>query len=51
MVRNYTYYLIVAVVGIILTFYFYATQINKPMFALEVDPTKILQISLEYNIE
>ena len=40
MVRNHTYYLIVAVVGIILTFYFYATQINKPMFALEVDPTK-----------
>ena len=40
MVRNYTYYLIVAVVGIILTFYFYATQINKPMFGLEVDPTK-----------
>jgi hypothetical protein len=38
--RSYLYYLIVVVVGIILTFYFYTTQINKPMFALEVDPTK-----------
>ena len=38
--RNYLYYLIVVVVGIILTLYFYTTQINKPMFALEVDPTK-----------
>jgi hypothetical protein len=27
-------------VKIILTFYFYATQIVKPMFALELDPTK-----------
>lgn len=38
--RSYLYYLIVVAVGIILTFYFYTTQINKPMFALEVDPTK-----------
>jgi hypothetical protein len=38
--RSYLYYLIVVAVGIILTFYFYATQIVKPMFALEVDPTK-----------
>ena len=38
--RNYLYYLIVVVVGIILTLYFYTNQINKPLFALEVDPTK-----------
>ena len=29
-----------AVAIILFTFYFYTTQINKPLFALEVDPTK-----------
>jgi hypothetical protein len=38
--RRYLYYLIIAVVGILSTFYFYTTQINKPTFPLEVDPTK-----------
>jgi hypothetical protein len=34
------YYLIIAVAGILFTFYFYSTQLNKSTFALEVDPTK-----------
>jgi hypothetical protein len=34
------YYLIIAVAGILFTFYFYSTHINKSTFALEVDPTK-----------
>ena len=34
------YYLIIAVVGILFTFYFYSTHLNKSTFALEVDPTK-----------
>jgi len=38
--KRYVYYLIIAVIGVIFTFYFYATQINKPTFGLEVDPTK-----------
>ena len=38
--RRYTYYAIMAVAIILFTFYFYTTQINKPLFALEVDPTK-----------
>lgn len=38
--RRYTYYAIIAVAIILFTFYFYTTQINKPLFALEVDPTK-----------
>ena len=38
--RHYLYYLIIVVVGILLTFYFYVTQINKSIFGLEVDPTK-----------
>ena len=38
--RRYTYYAIMAVAIILFTFYFYSTQINKPLFALEVDPTK-----------
>jgi hypothetical protein len=29
-----------AIAIIFFTFYFYTTQINKPLFALEVDPTK-----------
>lgn len=38
--RRYTYHVIIVVAVILFTFYFYATQINKPLFALEVDPTK-----------
>ena len=38
--RRHVYYLIIAVAGILFSFYFYDSQINKPMFALEVDPTK-----------
>ena len=38
--RRYIYYAIMAVAIILFTFYFYTTQINKPLFALEVDPTK-----------
>jgi hypothetical protein len=38
--RRYTYYAIMAIAIIFFTFYFYTTQINKPLFALEVDPTK-----------
>jgi hypothetical protein len=38
--KRYLYYLIIAVIGVIFAFYLYATQINKPTFGLEVDPTK-----------
>jgi hypothetical protein len=34
------YILIIAVAGILFSFYFYSTQLNKSTFALEVDPTK-----------
>jgi hypothetical protein len=34
------YYLIIAVAGILFSFYFYSTHLNKSTFALEVDPTK-----------
>jgi hypothetical protein len=38
--RHYIYYVTIVVAVILVSFYFYTTQINKPMFALEVDPTK-----------
>jgi hypothetical protein len=38
--RRYIYYAIIVVAVILFSFYFYTTQINKPLFALEVDPTK-----------
>jgi hypothetical protein len=38
--RRYIYYAVISVAVILFSFYFYTTQINKPMFALEVDPTK-----------
>src|ERR1051326_8290258 len=38
--KRYTYYAIIVVAVILFIFYFYTTQINKPLFALEVDPTK-----------
>ena len=34
------YFLIIAVAGILFSFYFYSTHLNKSTFALEVDPTK-----------
>jgi hypothetical protein len=34
------YILTIAVAGILFSFYFYSTQLNKSTFALEVDPTK-----------
>lgn len=34
------YFLTIAVVGILFSFYFYITHLNKSTFALEVDPTK-----------
>jgi hypothetical protein len=37
---RYTYYAIIVVALILFIFYIYTTQINKPLFALEVDPTK-----------
>ena len=38
--RRYIYYIVIALGVILFGFYFYNTQINKPSFALEVDPTK-----------
>jgi hypothetical protein len=38
--RRYIYYAVIVVAVILFSFYFYTTQINKPLFALEVDPTK-----------
>ena len=37
--KRYTYYAIIAAALILFILYFYTTQINKPLFALEVDPT------------
>ncbi len=34
------YFLTIAVAGILFSFYFYSTHLNKSTFALEVDPTK-----------
>lgn len=34
------YFLTIAVAGILFSFYFYITHLNKSTFALEVDPTK-----------
>ena len=52
--RRYRYYyLIIAVtIGALFSLYFYNTQINKPTFGLEVDPTKdITDISgIQYRI-
>jgi hypothetical protein len=38
--KKYIYYLVITVIGIFFVFYFYNTQINKPTFGVEVDPTK-----------
>jgi hypothetical protein len=38
--RRYIYYGVIAASVILFGYYFYKTQINKPSFALEVDPTK-----------
>lgn len=34
------YYLITIAIGFLITLYFYSTQINRPPYALEVDPTR-----------
>lgn len=39
MIKRYVYYIIIAA-GILIAVYFYYTQINRPTFALEVDPTR-----------
>jgi hypothetical protein len=38
--RRYIYYAIIVIALILFIFYFYTNQINKPLYALEVDPTK-----------
>src|SRR5205823_10690378 len=49
---KYIYYLVITVIGVFFVLYFYNTQINKPTFGLEVDPTKdITDISgIQYRI-
>ena len=39
MIKRYVYHIIIAA-GILIAIYFYYTQINRPTFALEVDPTR-----------
>jgi hypothetical protein len=38
--KKYIYYLVITVMESFFVLYFYNTQINKPTFGLEVDPTK-----------
>jgi hypothetical protein len=38
--KRYFYYLIIVVSGSLIAMYLYIAQINRPLFALEVDPTK-----------
>ena len=38
--RRYIYYSIITVIVALFIYYFYTTQINKPKYGLEVDPTK-----------
>ena len=38
--RRYIHYSIITVIMALFTYYFYTTQINKPKYGLEVDPTK-----------
>jgi hypothetical protein len=40
MSRRLLYYFIIIAAGLLFGLYFYITQINRPTFALEVDPTK-----------
>jgi len=35
-----SYFIVVAVVGSLLSLYFYISQVNRPTFVLQVDPTK-----------
>jgi hypothetical protein len=39
MMNRYVYYIVIAA-GISIVLYFYYTQVNRPTFALEVDPTR-----------
>ncbi|HYZ94190.1 MAG TPA: hypothetical protein VE566_00355, partial [Nitrososphaeraceae archaeon] len=38
--KRYFYYIIIVVSGSLIAMYFYVTQMNRPPFGLEVDPTK-----------
>jgi hypothetical protein len=40
MIRRRIYYVLIVAVAILVALYFYNSQINKPKFGLEVDPTK-----------
>jgi len=40
MIRCHIYYVVIVAVAILVALYFYNSQINKPKFGLEVDPTK-----------
>jgi hypothetical protein len=38
--RNVYYLILIAAAASLISFYYYSTQINKPKYALELDPTK-----------
>jgi hypothetical protein len=38
--KTHYYYLITIATGFLIAMYFYSTQINRPPYALEVDPTR-----------
>lgn len=38
--RNVYYLILIAAAASLIFFYYYSTQINKPKYALELDPTK-----------
>lgn len=38
--KTHYYYLITIAIGFLIVLYFYSTQINRPPYALEVDPTR-----------
>ena len=40
MIRRRIYYVAILAVAILVALYFYNSQVNKPKFGLEVDPTK-----------
>jgi hypothetical protein len=40
MIRCQIYYVVIVAVATLVALYFYNSQINKPKFGLEVDPTK-----------
>jgi hypothetical protein len=38
--KQYYYYLVIVIIGSLITVYVFANQINRPPYALEVDPTR-----------